>query len=87
MVVHKEVIQTIRLKKQLAAAQAQLEASEALRQQMLELSGLLEKGIDPSQIQATQQNIQDMLKEAERLEAELNLNESALSRRAGRIPV
>jgi len=87
MVVHKEVIQTIRLKKQLAAIQAQLEASQALRQQMLELSGLLEKGIDPSQIQATQQNIRDMLKEAERLEVELNLHEAGVLKRTGRIPV
>jgi hypothetical protein len=87
MVVHREVIQTIRLKKQLAAVQAQLEASAALRQQMLGLSGLLEKGIDPSLIQATQQNIQDMLIEAERLEVELNLREAGVFKRAGRIPV
>jgi hypothetical protein len=87
MVVHKEVIQAIRLKKQLAAVQAQLEASAALRQQMLELSGLLDRGIDPSMIQATQQNIQDMLKEAERLEVELNLREAEVLKRAGRLQV
>lgn len=87
MVVHKEVIQAIRLRKQLAAVQAQLEASAALRQQMLELSGLLDRGIDPSMIQATQQNIQDMLKEAERLEVELNLREAEVLKRAGRLQV
>ena len=54
---------------------------------MLGLSGLLEKGIDPSLIQATQQNIQDMLIEAERLEVELNLREAGVFKRAGRIPV
>ena len=87
MVVHKEVIQAIRLKKQLAAVQAQLEMSQALREQLLELSGLVERGIDPRTIKASQQNIQDLLAVAERLEAELNLREAAGHRAPGRIQV
>lgn len=87
MVVHKEVIQTIRLKKQLAALKAQLVVAEALRQQMVELSGLLEKGIDPSQIAAGHQNIQDMLKLAEDLEIQLNLRQATVTKGAGRLKV
>jgi hypothetical protein len=87
MVVHKEVIQAIRLKKQLAAVQAQLEMGQALREQLLALSGLVEQGVDPRHIEASAQNIQELLKLAEQLEVELKLREGDGYRPAGRIQV
>ena len=87
MVVHKEVIQNIRLKKQLAALQAQLEAGRLVSEQLLALSGLLDKGIDPRQIPASHEAIQDLLKLAEQLEVQEGLLDDGTLKPTGRIQV
>lgn len=69
-----EAILAVRLKRLRKAAQALEEALQegrAVRQELLQVSGLLERGIDPQQIRSTYSDLPRLIQTAQALEARL----------------
>lgn len=65
-----QVIAGIRLRRQLQELRAALKVSEAVAEQMLSLSGILERGIDPRQVQVKPEELPALLELARKIEAE-----------------
>lgn len=65
-----QVIAGIRLRRQLQELRAALKVSEAVAEQMLSLSGILERGIDPRQVQVKPEDLPALLELARKIEAD-----------------
>lgn len=68
MSAHKEVIQAIRLKRSLQQMQQLLDEGSELAAQLRTLSGLTERGIDPTSLSVTPAELEKLLELAERIE-------------------
>ena len=86
MALDRQIIQNIRLKRQTAELAAALKVSQALAEQLVEVSGLKERGIDPSKVQASPQDLPALLELAARIEAEeaMLLDDTTTRRESGR---
>jgi hypothetical protein len=88
MVVHRGVIQSIRLKRSVQEIEQLLAQGDALARELLEKSGLLEKGIDPRQLSLTPAQLEQLIERARELEAQWLLDETQTRRtHQGRSPV
>jgi hypothetical protein len=65
-----QLIAGIRLRRQLQELRAALKVSEAVAEQMLSLSGILERGIDPRQVQVKPEDLPALLELARKIEAD-----------------
>lgn len=65
-----QVIAGIRLRRQLQELRSALKVSEAVAEQMLSLSGILERGIDPRQVHIKPEDLPALLELARKIEAE-----------------
>lgn len=70
MAVDKQVISQIRLRRQAQALQAALKVSEAVAEQLLQVSGVLERGVDPRKLRVQPQDLPELMALARRIEAE-----------------
>jgi hypothetical protein len=83
-----QVIAGIRLRRQLQELRAALKVSEAVAEQMLSLSGILERGIDPRQVQVKPEDLPALLELARKIEAdEAMLDLSGRPPASGRVEV
>jgi len=83
-----QVIAAIRLRRQLQELRAALKVSEAVAEQMLSLSGILERGIDPRQVQVKPEDLPALLELARKIEAdEAMLDLSGRPPASGRVEV
>lgn len=80
MVVHREVIQSIRLKRSVQEIEQLLLQGDALACELLEKSGLLDKGIDPRKLDLTPEQWDQLIQRARAFEAELLLDETQTRR-------
>ncbi len=88
MVVNREVIQAVRLKRSVQEIEGLLAQGDALAHELLQTSGLLEKGIDPRKLDLTPEQLADLIERARKLEKELLLDETQTRRTLnGRSPV
>jgi hypothetical protein len=88
MVVNREVIQAIRLKRSVQEIESLLAQGDALAHELLQTSGLLEKGIDPRALNLTPEQLNDLIERARVLEQDLLLDETQTRRTLkGRAPV
>lgn len=70
MTFDRRVIQDIRLRRAQAECRTALQVSEAVAAQLLEVSGVLERGVQPANIRATPQDVERLLPLAKAIEAE-----------------
>jgi len=88
MVVNREVIQAVRLKRSVQEIEALLAEGDALAHELLQTSGLLEKGIDPRKLDLTPEQLADLIERARKVETGLLLDETQTRRTLnGRAPV
>lgn len=80
MVVNREIIQAVRLKRSVQEIEALLAQGDALAHELLQTSGLLEKGIDPRTLDLTAEQLADLIERARVLEQELLLDETQTRR-------
>lgn len=80
MVVHREIIQSIRLKRSVQEIEKLLMQGDALACELLEKSGLLDKGIDPRKLELTPAQLEQLIQRARALESELLLDETQTRR-------
>ncbi len=80
MVVHREIIQSIRLKRSVQEIEKLLSQADSLACELLEKSGLLDKGIDPRKLQLTPAQLDQLIQRARALESELLLDETQTRR-------
>jgi hypothetical protein len=70
MTFDRRVIQDIRLRRAQAECAAALKVSEAVAAQMVQLSGVQERGIDPARLRVTPAEVHRLLELARTIEAE-----------------
>jgi len=87
MVINREVIQAIRLRRSTEELEGLLAKGDALAEELLRLSGLLEQGIDPREIKLTPQQLAELLELVKSTETELLMGEAAQHRGSGRSQV
>lgn len=80
MVVNREVIQSIRLRRTVQEIEHLFSQGDALACELLEKSGLLDKGIDPRGLQLTPEQWDQLIERARILEADLLLDETQTRR-------
>lgn len=80
MVVHREVIQSIRLKHIVQDIEQLLSQGDAMASQLLQASGLLDKGIDPRTLDLSPEQWEQLLERARAFEADLLLDETQTRR-------
>jgi hypothetical protein len=80
MVVHREVIQSIRLKRIVQDIEQLLSQGDAMASQLLQASGLLDKGIDPRTLDLSPEQWEQLLERARAFEADLLLDETQTRR-------
>lgn len=73
MAIDKEVIQAVRLKRSSQQIEALLTQGNALAEQLLQRSGLRQRGVDPKYIRATPADIEKLLEITEDIESKERL--------------
>jgi hypothetical protein len=80
MVVNKEVIQAIRLKRTAQQTEELIAKGNALARELLEISGLVERGLDPRGLRLSPEQLALLLERAQAIEAEMLLDETVTRR-------